>query len=939
MVSKKTDRKKPSKTISLRAPKKKTSQSKKRSSLRNAPKDKMIDKEFKMKIAELERFASFPRLNPNPVLEVDSSGKIIFMNIAAKKILRKLNLEGDGEVFLPKDIHAILRGSYHKKAKEFYREVAIQDRVLGERLYYTPKFHAVRIYAHDITKRKKMEAEIRRAEISLIKERNFTSAVLSTAGALVIVLDLKGRIVSFNTICEHMTGYSFDEVKGKPFWDFLLIPEEVDPVKSVFKELKAGRFPNKNENYWVAKGGTRYHISWSNTALLDNKGEVEFIIGTGIDITAQRQAEEELKIKHQTIENEKNRLEAVMDALLQSEERFRLFMDNSPTIAWIKDEQGRYVYLSKNYEERFGVRLEDWRGKTDTELWPAEIATQFQKNDRAVLDAAHPIEVIEETINPDGSRCYWLNSKFPFRDAAGNRFVAGIGLDITGRKRAEQALRDSREDLNRAQAVANTGSWRMNIRRNELFWSDETYRIFGIPKGKPLTYETFLGTVHPDDREYVDMKWTAALRGEHYDIEHRIVVGDTVKWVRERAEMEFDTNGVLQGGFGTTQNITERKLSEEELKKAKDALQTANEELESKVQERTEELNKACEVLATERQRLFSVLEQIPAYVCLLTADYKFAYVNREFKRRFGDPGDRRCYEFLFDRQIPCEICQTFMVFADRKSRQWEWTGPDGKTYAIFDYPFTDIDGSSLILELGIDISQRKIAEDKLKESRKKLRNLYVHLQSAVEAERTKISREIHDEFGTILTALNIDLSWLEKKLPGDQHTMIERIKKDVELINSAIEVVHRISSELRPGVLDYLGLSSAVEWQVKEFANRTKIGWDIAIDMKTSDLGKDISIALFRILQESLTNVSRHAEASKINVNLVETDSMVTLEVADDGKGITEEQLSDSQSLGILGMRERVEYLGGDIDIKGIPNKGTRVTIRIPIAKQGYEK
>ena len=152
----------------------------------------------------------------------------------------------------------------------------------------------------------------------------------------------------------------------------------------------------------------------------------------------------------------------------------------------------------------------------------------------------------------------------------------------------------------------------MNVQRNELLWSDENHRIFGIPKGIPLTYETFLSTVHPDDRAYVDRKWMAALRGEHYDIEHRIVVKGREKWVRERAELEFDKDGSLLGGFGTTQDITARRLVEEELRGTKDALQEANYALESKVQERTEELSKAYEIVATERQRLFSVLEQIP---------------------------------------------------------------------------------------------------------------------------------------------------------------------------------------------------------------------------------------------------------------------------------------------------------------------------------------
>jgi PAS domain S-box-containing protein len=136
------------------------------------------------------------------------------------------------------------------------------------------------------------------------------------------------------------------------------------------------------------------------------------------------------------------------------------------------------------------------------------------------------------------------------------------GLDITERKQTEEALKESQRDLSHAQAVARIGSWRLDIHRNELLWSDETYRLFGIPKGTPMTYEKFLAAVHAEDRQYVDQKWTAALRGEDYDIEHRIVVGNEVKWVREKAELEFE-QGVLKGGFGTAQDITERKRTQE----------------------------------------------------------------------------------------------------------------------------------------------------------------------------------------------------------------------------------------------------------------------------------------------------------------------------------------------------------------------------------------
>ena len=131
-------------------------------------------------------------------------------------------------------------------------------------------------------------------------------------------------------------------------------------------------------------------------------------------------------------------------------------------------------------------------------------------------------------------------------------------------KQRTAELQEAYRDLNRAQSVANAGSWRLDIGSNQLLWSDETYRIFGIPRETPMTYETFLSSIHPDDREYVDQKWTAALHGEPYDIEHRIVVNEAVKWVREKAELEFDSKGELKSGFGTVQDITERKLSEEQ---------------------------------------------------------------------------------------------------------------------------------------------------------------------------------------------------------------------------------------------------------------------------------------------------------------------------------------------------------------------------------------
>ncbi|MDP2730390.1 MAG: ATP-binding protein [Dehalococcoidales bacterium] len=183
------------------------------------------------------------------------------------------------------------------------------------------------------------------------------------------------------------------------------------------------------------------------------------------------------------------------------------------------------------------------------------LPARYRKIVAEVLDKGSP-QVIEAAGK---GRIFTLN----FVPVTTAGYVNIYGSDITAWKKAEEALRENQQDLNRAQAVAQTGSWRLDVQRDELLWSDETYRMFGIPKETPMTYETFLSCVHPDDRENVDRAWQAALQGEDYDIEHRIMVGDAVKWVRERAEVEFDKRGMLKGGFGKVQDITELKKIDE----------------------------------------------------------------------------------------------------------------------------------------------------------------------------------------------------------------------------------------------------------------------------------------------------------------------------------------------------------------------------------------
>jgi signal transduction histidine kinase len=229
--------------------------------------------------------------------------------------------------------------------------------------------------------------------------------------------------------------------------------------------------------------------------------------------------------------------------------------------------------------------------------------------------------------------------------------------------------------------------------------------------------------------------------------------------------------------------------------------------------------------------------------------------------------------------------------------------------------------------------SQRRRAEEQLRESHERLRLLSVYLQSVREEERTRIAREVHDELGQALTSCKLDVSWIASRLPRELKPVLERARALSTHIDSTIQMVRRISAELRPGVLDHLGLSAALEWQANEFQNRTGIRCDVHSDLGDKLLEQDLSTTLFRIFQETLTNVIRHAGATRVTVQLRQAAGQLTLEVVDNGRGIAPAQISDPTSMGLLGMRERAALLGGRFKIGRLRRAtGTQVRVSIPL-------
>lgn len=237
---------------------------------------------------------------------------------------------------------------------------------------------------------------------------------------------------------------------------------------------------------------------------------------------------------------------------------------------------------------------------------------------------------------------------------------------------------------------------------------------------------------------------------------------------------------------------------------------------------------------------------------------------------------------------------------------------------------------------LGIqrDITERHRAAAEVSRSREELRVLAAHLETVREEERKRIARELHDELGQAVTSLKLDLAWLEHRLSRQPTAdLARRTHELLQRLDVIIASVRRIITELRPSVLDELGLAAAVEWQAQEFATRTGIAVDLTSDVNDSNpLPDPVTSAVFRMLQEALTNVARHAGARRVRVALHQDTRLLSLDVADDGRGISESELRGRRSLGLLGLRERAIASGGTVDIRGEPGRGTTVSVKLPL-------
>ncbi|MBS3954256.1 MAG: PAS domain S-box protein [Methylomicrobium sp.] len=624
-------------------------------------------------------------------------------------------------------------------------------------------------------------------------------------------------------------------------------------------------------------------------------------------------------------ENAEHAKNVALTALQASEERLRLVLEGAELGFWDWDVETDKVERNEIWSRMLGYSPEEIKQTSHqwAELIHPDDKEKVSQSLKDTLEGRSLVHKVEyRMFHKDGSIKWILDHGSVMQaDANGNaKRMSGIQSDITERKQAEEALLRGRYDLNLAQAVAHIGSWRMDIRNNSLSWSDETYRIFGLPIGTPLTYQSFFDKVHPADRALVDAAWQEALLGKPYDIEHRLLIGGKTLWVRELAELEFDKQGLLLGAFGTTEDITDIKSSQE----------------------------------ALQRERIFlrQVIDTVPSVIFVKDTEGRFLLCNEALAQSYGatleslvgmkeEDFNSNAAEVAHFKQVDLEAINK------RKSLfipEVNVTHADGSLhwYNTFKIPLVEEDACNKLLIVATDITDRKRAEEALliADRRKdeflamlahELRNPLAPIRNAVEFLKLQQSTDPKQAWGLNIISRQVshiarlldDLLDVARILHGKITLKSERFEL-AEIVNAAIETS-------RP-LIEQSG-------QVLIVSNIITPQWV-----------EGDRVRLAQVLSNLLNNATKYTgEGGKIMLSVSREGSNAVIEVKDTGIGIpsgtlphifdlfiqADDSLAHSQGglgIGLTLVRRLTEMHGGSVSAAspGI-GKGSTFVVKLP--------
>ncbi len=807
-------------------------------------------------------------------------------------------------------------------------------------------------------------------ETQVREQGEWLRLTLSSIGDGVLVADPQGVVTLANSVALTLTGCSHEAALAKPLTQvFQIVGEKTgqaiaSPVTQVIQMQGAAKLDH--HALLVTCSGDRLPIEYSAAPMRDQSGGVTGVVLIFRDITERRRREE---------------------AVRRSEERFRVALKNSPVVVFNQDRDLRYLWV---YNPTYGFPSQAVVGKTDADVMPQADAVRWAGIKQAVLESGVGTrEEISATV--DGKRRTFDLTVEPLRDAEEN--VVGItcaSIDITERKR-EQATTARLAAIVESSEDAIVGKTLDGI---ILSWNPGAERLYGYTEdeliGQPVSV-----LYPPDCMDELHQITERLKRGEPVEQHDTVRVHKDGKRIDVSVSVSLvrDGMGRIVGASSIARDITQRKRTEELQRFRAEASDLLGSSLDYKAtlasiarlavpwiadwcavhllaedgtiqQLALAHVDPAQVERAQEWLRRYPLDPSAPNGLPSVIRTGRSEFVERVTNEQLAAAArDVEHLKLLVDvglksyMIVPLTVRQrTFGAITFASAESGRRLTPDDLALAqdLANRAALSVENARLFQELqkaNEELEQRVVQrtlelraantklEDEIAERKRaneQLRQLSAHLQSAREEERTRVAREIHDELGQVLTAVKMDLSLLARNLSthGKQapvDDVLREIGSTSRLVDESIVKMREIIRELRPEILDHLGLKAAIEWQAQEFQTRTGVacqfnasGEDIALDL-------DRSTAVFRILQETLTNVARHAQATRVEIRLENQANQLMLQVRDNGRGITAGEISNQKSFGILGMRERALVFGGAVELRGEPGKGTVVRVWIP--------
>lgn len=789
----------------------------------------------------------------------------------------------------------------------------------------SPSFHIAVV--QDITGRKQaeqglstvnmtLEQLVRDRTQELEESRQQLQAILDGTSDAVFLKDIEGRYLLVNRAVEQFVGKRQDEIIGHDDRFIFSLDDAQVVMEADRKVMSGGETMTYEDIVTTADGKQRTFLS-TKGPVFDNQGCVTGLFGISRDITERKRMEDELR-----------RSEAFTTSIV----------DNLPLMVFIKDaEDLRFLRMNKAGEQLLGYSQRELLGKNDQDYFPKPVADFFTTTDREVLASGRLLNIADEPIViRDGTQRFLHTKKIPLVDHEGRpQYLLGISEDITERKQAEKALRESEERFRSIFEHAGTGITILDLGGQFLQANPSYCRLVGYTEAELRTLNC-KQVVHPEDLPVVlaqrERLYTQEVPSFELEGRHRHKDGHDV-WVHKFVSVLRDEAGQPRYLFALVTDVTERRQVH--------AL------LEQRVAERTKA------VLASE---VFTraVLNSLSAKVAVLDATGVIMMVNRvwEMAESELDPDGRHrlgvganylqvcrraAGKSVKAKQVLKGISEVLSKRRELFEAQYSCVTPDGsRWFTIRVTPLSRQDGGAVVAHE--DITKHKEIEEDVRASYRRLQLLSREVQVATERERSRLSRELHDEFGQLLSALKFDLGRMAndviKKPLASPSVLREKVDGASQVVDRLFVSLRELIRGVRPALLEKLGLVPALEALVNDVRERSGLCCHLAIEGLENgpSIRLEIEGALYRITQELLTNVTRHAEAKQVWLSVHRRGGDVCLTVKDDGRGMSRVQRVGKDRYGLRGIRERVEILGGQVEIQSMVRKGTTVAIIMPV-------